>query len=722
MGLNRGKDELSVMEAVNNLSNMSEIDLKEPYETKEGEEWQPSEEINWRDPRQALQNEGLIKETFRVLHRYLQNMVRQNQNALKDPQTQRGIQAIMLLAAEAVQKMDRFSALYPDKYKAISQLKEYTDLQKYYRQQILRQMPEMPEEEEEWEQSIPKQEFQEIEAEKKGLQDLKSVRKDQNYELFFIKGENGQPFFSRSLLRHIRLVGNFDELVSKVEGEDPLLDVRELFDREIQQGAKQILKLSENYIDLFYKEGMKQKTRPFVGAMNKCLMALRMAANPVNLIENQSFKSCLEYFSDFHRFLRHAMQAGGYQKRISGEFSEDEFSHALINLTHALCCYFFMRTEPLKEALKLIHTIIERGEALRGPRPKEKEEKKELQVWKDLTDMDESIRHLLNHYPNGPILRTLDAFREEEEYEGWDPLSFYNFPSLQFSFSTHNMHVSVLRIPCPVHQEYIHKAAIDREFEGLLRFYRHELKPDRHLLVNLQNRISWEEFARCRAIEETAMKAEHYETLYVLGIPKNSSFYMQEDEYQQMAGAPVFLESFQQQLAGGVECGFFTPEVIQGEELKKFIETALKDIHELYFDQETSLTRKQRLIFIEIFYIYYVLKAIDMLQIDSVSFTCKDALDTGVAQTASFYGFLKMISSNQAWSKKEIDFFLWLVYGPALLVRDRAIHHNRLSRTLMTLETIHQKCLEKHFEIVKRVNALLPKLSFPLEIQISQEN
>lgn len=712
----RGKEQLTVMEAVNNLSNMSEIDVKaEAEEDKEKKE--PSEEINWRDPKQALQNEPIIKETFRVLHRYLQNMVRKDSNSLKDPETQRGVQAIMLLASEAVQKMDRFAALYPDKYKPISKLKEYTDLQKYYRQQILQQMPQQPEGMEEWEPQAY-EEFEEKGGEKQGLQDLEAVRKDQNYELFFIKGEGDQPFFSRSLLRHIRLVGNFDELVSKVEGEDPLLAVRELFDREIREGAQQILKLSMNYIDLFYKEGMKQKTRPFVSAMNKSLMALRMAANPVNLIENQSFKSCLEYFADFHRFLRSAMKAPGYQKRIAGEMSEDEFSHVLINLTHALCCYFFMRIEPQKEALKLIHKLIERGNALRGPHSVEKADNKQLQLWRELEDHDESIRYLLNHYPNGPILRTLDAFRQEEEYEGWDPLSLYNFPSTQFTFSNEKMHVTVLRIPCPVQQHYIHKAEVTKEFEGFLRFYRQELKPDRHLLVNLQNRTSWEEFARCASIESTGLKAEHYETLHVLGLSKDSPFYLQDDEYQQMGGAPVFMESFAKQLASREECGFYIPDTIPKEELEKFTEKALGEIHDLFFDGRAALSRKERLIFIEIFYVYYVLKAIESLKIDSVSFTCKDALDTGVAQTAVFYGFLHMLSTSKAWTKKDLDFFLWLVYEPALLVRDRPIQQIRFKRALTTLEEIHGKILEKHAEIVKRTNSLFKTLSFPLKIII----
>jgi len=112
MAIGRDKEELSVMEAVDILSNMSEVDLKAPIDF-DAEEEELSLEINWRDPRHAMRNEGLIKEAFRVIHRYLQNIVRKDRQVLNDPQILKGIQAIILLANEAAAKMDRFAATYP---------------------------------------------------------------------------------------------------------------------------------------------------------------------------------------------------------------------------------------------------------------------------------------------------------------------------------------------------------------------------------------------------------------------------------------------------------------------------------------------------------------------------------------------------------------------------------------------------------------------------------
>ena len=50
-------------------------------------------------------------------------------------------------------------------------------------------------------------------------------------------------------------------------------------------------------------------------------------------------------------------------------------------------------------------------------------------LWDRILDDDESIRHLLRHFPNGPILRTLDVFREDEENET-RALEILEFPHL----------------------------------------------------------------------------------------------------------------------------------------------------------------------------------------------------------------------------------------------------------------------------------------------------
>lgn len=702
MKLDENEDELSVMEAFDNLSNMAEIDLKSVAD--EDVDHPFTGEINWRDPRQALKNEVALKETFRVIHRYLQNMVRDKAGSLKDPEIQKGIQAIIILATEAVQKMDRFVALYPDRYQPISKLKEYQDLQKYYLQQILEQVSPGNEIPEKWEGDL-NEDLEGKGVEKEGIPDLEAVRQDKHYELFFIKSETEKPYFSRQLLRHIRLMGNLDELIASVEGEDPLLKIRELLDRELHEGAKEIIRLSAPYMDEFYREGMRLKDHPYVGDLNKAVMALRMAANPKNLIENQSFKSCLEYYSDFHRFLRQAVESEEYIKLIEGR-TEDHFSHVLLNLTHAFCCYFFMRVEPRKEALLLIHRLIDKG----GKEP-------HLQIWEEMRRADQNIRSVLKQFPSGPLLKTLDSFREEEEFEGFDPLLHQNFPSELFTLIHNDFHVSLLRIPCPTNQVYIHKCDVVDEFTGFLRFYQHQTHPDRHLLINLQNRTAWEEFARCEALEKLSRQAEYSQVLTLLGLAKDTDFYHQTSDYESVSGCVVFMEQFLLQLQNGTGCGFYFPESYKMEHILSFAKKAIETVHEAFFEGKTTLSQKERLNFIEIVYQLFVLQWIEHFRVDSISFTCKDGVDTGQVQSALFYGFVRLLSDPHHWTKKDKDHLLWMFYSPALLIRERAVNEARLERGLMALEAIHEPLLRSDKKIVKAVNQLYSDLQFPLTIE-----
>jgi len=717
MAREKDSDELSMMEAVNILSNMSEIDVKD-FSEKEKLKGESAEEmstdINWKDPRQALLHQPIVRETFRILHRYLQNMMRKDQNIFKDKQTMKGIQALMILAQEAVTKMDKYAKLNLDKSKPVSGLKEYTDLQKYYKQQILKQMAADPEIPEEWEEEI-EDAATALEITRKSLSDLEVVRKDEHYELFYIKNENRKRYFNRSLLRHIRLIGNFDEFIGKVEGEDPLLQLREVLDREIHEGAKEMLGSMASYIDEFYREAKIQKDRPLVWNMNKALMALRMAANPKNLIENQSFKSCLEYYVDFHYFLRLSMKSPGYIKRITGEMAEDRFGHVMLQMVHALCCNLFMRKEPKREGMKLIHAIIKRGDELRGPRQKKQAEIKALQFWEDLRDEDESLRYLLKHYPNGPILRILDSFREEGEAQGFDPLLQGNFPSQLFIFENDKLHLSVLRIPCPTKQEFINRAEMVEEFGGFLRFYKYDLKADKHLIVNVQNRTSWEEHARCKVLEDTSLRAETHDQCFVLGLSKDTPFYNQEDDYETLGGAPVFIEQFSNQILSGGDCGYFLPLKVKMRQHEDFIKDGMTLCHEVFFNGKSHLTRKERLCFIEIFHIMLAYRMIDLLEIDSVSFTCKDAIDAGMAQVALFYAFTRLVSDPESWGKEDHEQLLWLLYSPALFIRERAVLKKPFSRAAMAMEAIHRACHEKGKDIAKELNKLYDNIQFPLQ-------
>ncbi len=689
--------ELTVMEAVDYLSSMAEIDLHE------------SGGDRWLDRDLAEQNREVIKETFRVLHHYLRHLYEKNRDQLKDLDTQKGIQAIMVLAGEAAQKLDTFTSLFKGKEGtgSVTKLPDYQQLQKFYLTAIVQKFRETVPIEEDWQAEWNPDEAEALDKEKQGLKDLETVRSDREYELFFIKKEDSRPYFDSNLLRHIRLLGDFDESLIDPTGEDPFLRVKIIQDRDVHSSAKEILKLARPYIDEFYKEAMHYKGMHFVSVLNKVLMALMLCANGRNLMQNTNGKSCILYYADFHSYLRAALASSEYKKFVSSSNGQaGKFAHVLINLSHALCCFFFTRISMHKEAVELIHRLIARGA---GSAPALS---KTHSIWDHLLEDDERIRRLLKHYPNGPLLKALDALNEGDQLKGFDPINQGNLPHQLFNFSYEDQHVTCLRLPCPTFQEYIQKSQAIDEFRGLLRYMGSELNAQKHLLINLQDRTSWQEHMRCSSMEKLQKEAEFVKTLYVVTLPKNTEFYLQSTSYENLHQSDLFIQQFQEQIASGEVCGFYFPPTLKMQELKSFTARAMSLIHRHFFSGKNTLTRKNRLDFIEIFYHFLILELIDLLKPDSISFTCKDAIDQGVAASAGFYAFLKILSGLRTWSKEDRDFLLWMLYTPALTIRERAIDLQKLHRLIQAMATFQAEVEAQHKAISDAANKLFSRPLF----------
>lgn len=696
--------ELTVMEAVDHLSSLAELDLKSPKVVEEGG-------INWLDPKDSEEKRETIKQTFRVINNYLHHLYEKDKGSLKDVETQRGVQSIMVLVGEAAQKLDKYTSFFKgtNTKNSVTYVKEYQDLQQYYLTKIIHRFQKTLENEEAWQAEWGTLEEENLDVQKRGLKDLETVRRDKEYELFYIRRDDGRPFFNRNLLRHIKLVGDFDETLSDPTGEDPLLRIKVIQDKEMHESAREILTQAAPYVDEFYKEGMRHKDMELTAQVNMTLMALMLSANSRNMLQNTSGKSSLSYFRDFQIYLRRALSTSEYKKLLATPVDQlDKFSHCLLNLTYSLCILFFTRPADRKEAVTLIRRLIEKGRKQAKETPE-----KGVQFWSVLLDEDEQIRYILKHYPNGPLLKTLDAFREGEEHEGFDPLMQENLPSEIFHFAYDKVDVSCIRLPCPTKQEVINKADVIEEFTSFARSATTKVGAKKHLLINLQDRTSWQEHARSIVLEEMHLKAEYAENLIVVTLPKSTDFYLQADTYHELDLASEFIAQVSDQVASAEECGFYFPPSFKNKEFTKFVGDALQLVHTHFFGGKKELDRKERLDFIELFYQLLILKCIDFFEPDSMSLTCKDAIDTGAASSAAFYAFLKTLSDKPEWTEEDKDKLLWVLYAPALLIRERAIDPQRLHRTVSLLATLQARAEADRKPIINAVNGLYSRPVFP---------
>ena len=678
---------ITIMEAVDNLSSMAEMDIEEVEEMQVNEGVR-LHGIQWIDPRDRAKTLDTVKGTFRAVHEYLEHIYKKDKQQLKEIEMQKGIQSIMQLADEAAEKMDRCSSLFKRTYEesSVSHLKEYQDLKEFYLNKITKRFEKVLEKEEAWQQEWEQIESNVLDIERVGLKDLETVKRDRQYELFSILDEEGNPFFNRNLLRHIKLVSNFDEVIQELEGDDPLLRIKLVQDKQMHDIALEVKEKIAPVLKKFYKNALKHKEIKIVMLMNKVIMALFLAANHRNLLQNASGKSCIKYFEDFQCYLREFMGSGEYQRLIAlSQQQRDPLMTDIISLIHMLCYHFFNRMATPQEMIGFIYQLIEK----KGVAKKIKNtSKNSVSFWNKLLDDHEVIRSLLLKYPNGPLFKTLDVFKNREAQEGFDPIGQGNMPCNLYKLKHSSYKTDCLRIPCPTSQEKINQAEVIPEFSGLLRYYSSNKKVLRHLLINLQDRTSWQEHSRCQVLEEMQKKAEFTKSLVVVTLPKNTDFYLQTSDYLKENNAKSFMKQLKDQVESGEACGFYFPPSIVKKEIRSFVTKIVSLIHKTFFSEKNVLSRRNRLDFIEIFYFFLTLKLLDILRPDSFSFTCKDALDIGGSMNGGFYAFIKLLGNQFIWEEKEKDFLLWMFFGPPLLIRERAVDLQRLHRTISALSVL----------------------------------
>lgn len=666
---------ITVLEAVDNLSHLADLNVEKKEETE------------WMDPSKVQENQDTIRETFKILTAYLQHLYQKERDELGNPQTQKGIQAMMQLAGEAVDKVGKYTKLFKGAHAGEETIPEYKQLQNFYLSKVFSKVKqEKPQEN--WEQEGSES----LDEERQALKDLEAVQQDDEYELFFIAKEDGTPFFAPQLLRHIRMVGNFDESLISKDHEDVLRRMDVILDRDLHVSSQEILEEGADLIQRFYKEALQHRDQEGPAALCKAVMALMLAANPKNLLHNTHGKSTIDYFMDFENYLRQALQSGDYtQWRSFTAESLSPFKTLCLKLAHFLCNALFLRSGARHEVMTFIRDVVE-NKVVELPT-----------LWGSLSSTEHALRSELRNYPNGPLMKILQVFRYQEEKKGFDPLIQQNPPSQIFNISSETAHTSVVHLPCPIHQDYIDRVMITPEFKGYLR----SLGNRKHLYINLQDRTSWKEHARCAAIEDLSKESDFGEVFRVITLAKNTDFYHQIHDYAEVATAKEFCQQCEIQVLSGTDCGFYFPT---GMITPKIIEELVQFVHQQFFHAKLTLSRKERLDFIEIFYFFLLLRIIDVEKPDVISFSCKDGVDTGAAMVAAFYGFTRMLSTTKPWTEEDKNLFLFAFFAPALLIRHRSIAPHVFQRALSALDHFEVAMKEDRNSILKGCANLLPEL------------
>ncbi len=694
--------ELSIHDALSNLSTIADMDvnLKTPLGfVKKNKVVIQNEEfsyktIDWVIPEDAEDLIDNIKETYLVVLNYLKEIYEKDFIDWNDYRCKKGIEAIIVIAADAASTIDKYIKLLPKQpnIESITKSQEYKNLQDFYINNIQKKFKAAPEGEEAWSENWEENDNSLLlDIDRSGLKDFETLKKDKEYEIFYLVNDEEKPFFNLDSINNIKAFCDYDELGKVKIEEDPLIKIRSFVDKDFQIAAHQIIeKAKEHITEYFHLELFKKSEDSLIKLVNKTIYALFLAANKDNLIERTAYKNSMEYFYDFQKFLRDTLASEEYKKMLTyQDVIENKMAKKIIHLVFSLVMGLFTKTSSIKqEMVGFIHFLKRKGEEKRKFKYPSK-----MSIWNKIIEMDESIDVILQTYPNGPMLKLLDVLREEEK-KGFDPILQDNTPQRLFQVENKNKKIQFLRLASPTKQTTLSRADVIDEFKCLIRNLKND---EKYLIFNFQDRTSFKEFARCKALDDMQKRAEFKSNLSIVSFSKNTPFYYQTGPYLAINKFEEFKKVFKENLFSE-NAGYKV-----SQEYSKIIDRLFDFVHKHFFFSKNVLSRKNKLDFIEVFYQFFILKIIEIEKPTIVSFICKDAVDISTLVSSSFYSFLKIIRSN-TWSKENEDFLAWLIYSPALLIRERKIDTQRLNRMISMLNAIDMEMLVRSNKILREMS------------------
>ena len=700
----RQHEGLTIVEALENLNILSDIESLDEIEVSENAviishksehegTSKKGKETYWLHAGPDDQTLRAVKETFKSVYEYLQSSYEKMKKEGSSKRLIEGMSTIMVLVGETAKKLERFGTIF----QKVTELNEYKKLEHFYRNKVIKEsykefmrMP-IPESVEDIAEVISLEEelAELLPVEEKGvfpLNDIDVVKKDTHYELFYLKNEDGRNFYTYDLARNIKLACDFGEFQEEYFGQDPLLQVKNWIDKNLQLLAANILKYAKKEIDKFYKEAMRYKNLSVVEILSKALMALMLASYPKNLIRQFSTKGCYSYFADFQLFLREAILSREYQKLIifSAPTTQSFFVN-LVEVVEKLSKGLFILGGGKEEILKVLKELNNRE------RDKKKIDEQSLSAF--LRQRFDVINNALKKHPSGPIFKAVDLVREEEE-RLFDPLLQENLPEPEYIFKRNGKETRLIRMPAPVLQEYINQANVALEFKEFLRSLQRGTAHQHHLIINLQDRTSWKEHARCLCLEEISRNAQFDRSLTVITLAKETDFYKQEGElYEELNDAQEFILQFFSHIEDDASGYYYSPK-IRKVLFPYFVKEVIKNVHVHFFDEKKTLSLHERQAFIDLCYLLIELKVLEVIDPDTFSFVSKDGLDRTAISNVAFIALVALNEKEpiEEGMKNELERIL---FASTLLLRERAIFEDSFERFYRLLAILEQKATKK---------------------------
>lgn len=692
-----------VMEAVETLSSIADLQIDGRIAVSETKDLiiqntpVSVRSVHWLHKRNAEKVMQVARETFRVILNYLRNYYRKEYGKLIEHESIEGIKTIMTLVKDAAVKLDKYSRVLTNAEISIKKSKEFQDLDYFYSKKIA--PIAIQESLTRWLRMLP---IKAVISYSKDIQppgikphdhlyiDLDSAKKDSEYELFLLRKDDGARFYSPRLLRNLKLITNFEAYFgeAKPEKENELhSSITYILDKQAGHAARDILHSTIGDIFSFLKIAKSAYDSDIAKTLFQAVTALLLASHE---IQKKNFKHSQNYFSDFIRFLRLSILSKEYEQYKFLEGTESQT--VIVQLIDSLCYALYTLhtfTEPLEQYLEYAIGIDRRDSSLVSR----------------LTHAYQKVQLAAGMFDVFPIVKSLEAL-QDFEIKGFDPLLLGNMPGALIGVNSEKMIIT--RLATPTFQDYVSRATPLNEWLSFLDRAVKINKNYKQLIINLQDRTSWKEYARCHALEDMCLSERFKGHLFVVTMSKDSDFYHQIGHYQDLNETELFIEHLLEHVESEVS-GYAYPEDIRKQLFPKLARLLAHAVSKIFFNSKNVLSRNNRLDFIEIYYLLLQAEIINIIKPNVVSFTCKDAIDVSMPSAVLYIVFSKLLQGKELTLHDEKQIIAYLL-GTPLAERGRALFEDRFMRMLSALKIIEAAVNNDTEQFQKSVRKYIPKL------------
>ena len=483
---------LTLDDAVETLSHLAELPLEETPESENSDSTvtelslTPSTQLFTDLSDRSIK---IIKNSFRTVLQYLKNFYKDRTNYMLSEEDLLSTRTIMLLVGEAAKRVDRqLQRLYGSHAESVTSWSEYHKLQEFYQHRIAQRIDEnmlgkwilqlgvFEDIKAEGEDKKPR-------AKKRRFIDLESVKNDTEYELFYMRQEDGTRYHNPRLLRALRLVCDFGDYFGATHPDDRLQHVSQWRNYFYCQAAKRTIHSAKNAIVRYLREAARFKDKELVHSMNQAIIALFLASSeehrkrapvPVDTTDTIAAapnKQCMDYFLDFQSFFRSAIHSYDYQKLLTyppkaGNKAAVAMLHVVQRIAYAL---YFDPANYRFLAAPLSGVVQKEQKEQKEEKKREHDEHNQVkydqeQYWKELSYEYGHLNKELKSHPNFPLEKLLSGL-EDGLYDQFDPWMQCNIPTAWYKLAIGEARIHHVRLACPTHQAHIQKRRLMRNTE-----------------------------------------------------------------------------------------------------------------------------------------------------------------------------------------------------------------------------------------------------------------